>query len=91
VNAAKRIGEWNNSVRHSSASFHPPTNTRACGRAQAVAWFQKSDQPYVINWDSIACDNRDFLVMGNPFEVYTDEVAKFLAQPRASRQARIED
>ncbi|MEY2572468.1 MAG: hypothetical protein QOJ87_681, partial [Verrucomicrobiota bacterium] len=27
-----------------------------------------------------------------PFEVYTDEVAKFLAQPRvASRQARMED
>jgi hypothetical protein len=53
--------------------------------------FHKSDQPYVINWDSIACDNRDFLVMGNPFEVYTDEVAKFLSQPRASRQAKPED
>jgi hypothetical protein len=90
VNPAKRIGEWNNSVRHQQASFHPPGNTRACGRAQAVAWFQNSDQPYVINWDSIACDNRDFLVMGNPFEVYTDEVAKFLAQPRP-RGGRSED
>jgi hypothetical protein len=39
----------------------------------------------VINWDSIACDNRDFLVMGNPFEDYTAEVAKFLAQPRLPR------
>jgi proteasome accessory factor A len=83
VRPAKRIGEWNNSVRHPSASFHPPSNTRAAGRAQAVAWFQKNEQPYVINWDSIACDNRDFLVMGNPFEIYTDEVERFLAQPRA--------
>ena len=82
VNPAKRIGEWNNSVRHNEASYHPPGNTRALGRAQAVAWFQKGEQPYVINWDSIACDNRDFLVMGNPFEVYTEEVGKFLAQPR---------
>src|SRR5688572_11513764 len=92
VNAAKRIGEWNNSVRQPTAAFQPPTNTRAYGRAQAVAWFQKSEQPYVINWDSIACDNRDFLVMGNPFEVYSDEVARFLSQPRVrSAQPQRED
>jgi len=92
VNPAKRIGEWNNSVRRDEASYHPPGNTRALGRAHAVAWFQKAEQPYVINWDSIACDNRDFLVMGNPFEVYTEEVGKFLAQPRArSAPARMED
>jgi proteasome accessory factor A len=92
VNPAKRIGEWNNSVRHNEASYHPPGNTRALGRAHAVAWFQKAEQPYVINWDSIACDNRDFLVMGNPFEVYTEEVGKFLAQPRArSAPAKMED
>jgi hypothetical protein len=77
-------------VRQTAASFHPPANTRAYGRAQAVAWFQKSDQPYVINWDSIACDNRDFLVMGNPFEVYSEEVARFLSQPR-TRSTRPED
>jgi len=82
VNPAKRIGEWNNSVRRNEAIDHPPANTRASGRGQAVAWFQKNDQPYVINWDSIACDNRDFLVMSNPFENYTAEVTKFLAQPR---------
>jgi len=85
VNPAKRIGEWNNSVRRTEASYHPPANTRAAGRAQAVAWFQKRDQPYVINWDSIAYDNRDFLVMGNPFENYTAEVAKFLSHPRPPR------
>ncbi|MEP6699088.1 MAG: proteasome accessory factor PafA2 family protein [Verrucomicrobiota bacterium] len=83
VNPAKRIGEWNNSVRRREASWHPPADTRAFGRAQAVAWFQKQDQPYVINWDSIAYDNRDFLVMGNPFDDYNAEVAEFLAQPRS--------
>lgn len=88
VNPAKRIGEWNNSVRRNEAGYHPPANTRAAGRAQAVAWFQKSEQPYVINWDSIACDSRDFLVMGNPFEDYTAEVAKFLAHPRPPRPVR---
>jgi proteasome accessory factor A len=87
VNPAKRIGEWNNSVRRNEAGYHPPANTRAAGRAQAVAWFQKSDQPYVINWDSIACDNRDFLVMSNPFEDYTAEVTKFLSHPRPPRPA----
>jgi pup-ligase protein len=87
VNPAKRIGEWNNSVRRNEASYHPPANTRAAGRAQAVAWFQKSDQPYVINWDSIACDSRDFLVMGNPFENYTAEVERFLSYPRSPRSA----
>jgi len=88
VNSAKRIGEWNNSVRQAGASFHPPANTRAFGRAQAVAWFQQHEQPYVINWDSIACDNRDFLVMGNPFEIYGEEVAAFLAQPRPLHSSR---
>ena len=82
VTAAKRIGEWNNSVRHDEASYHPPGNTRAAGRAEAVAWFQKSELQYVINWDSIARDNRDFLVMGDPFDDYKEEVGKFLAQPR---------
>ncbi len=49
-----------------------------------VAYFQDQHQPYVINWESIACDSRDFLVMGNPFETYNDEVVRFLAKPRAT-------
>ncbi|MDT7810976.1 MAG: proteasome accessory factor [Acidobacteriaceae bacterium] len=82
VNPGKRIGEWNNSVRRADAMHQPPLNTRAAGRAQAVAHFQKSDRPYVINWDSIAYDSRDFLVMGDPFETYTAEVTQFLAAQR---------
>jgi len=80
VHAAKRIGEWNNSVRQSEACTVPPANTRAAGRAQAVAAFQKGGQPYVINWDSIACESREFLLMGDPFRTYNEEVTRFLAE-----------
>jgi len=83
VNPGKRIGDWNNSVRRSEAMRQPPSNTRAVGRARAVAHFQKHDKPYVINWDSIAYDSRDFLVMGDPFETYVNEVSKFLSIKRA--------
>jgi proteasome accessory factor A len=82
VTPGKRIGEWNNSVRRSDAMHSPPANTRASGRARAVAGFQERSQSYVINWDSIACDSRDFLVMGDPFKTYNDEVDRFLNQPR---------
>ena len=52
-----------------------------------VAQFQDRPSPYVINWDSIACDSRDFLVMGNPFETYNDEVDRFLSKPRTVTSA----
>ena len=82
VTAAKRIGEWNHSVRRADATITPPANTRASGRSRAVAAFQKRQQPYVINWDSIACEGRDFLLMGDPFNTYNDEVGAFLQQNR---------
>ena len=80
VDGAKRIGEWNNSVRRDEAMEIPPANTRAAGRAQAVAWFQKHELPYVINWDSVACESRDFLVMGDPFHTYEKEMERFLTR-----------
>jgi proteasome accessory factor A len=82
VTPGKRIGEWNNSIRPLEATHKPPENTRASGRARAVAYFQDRHQPYVINWDSIAHDSRDVLVMGDPFETYNDEVGNFLSKPR---------
>jgi len=84
VTPGKRIAEWNNSVRRPSTTHVPPANTRASGRARAVAFFQDCNSPYVINWDSIACDNRDFLVMGDPFQTYNEEVEQFLAKPRTA-------
>ncbi len=83
VQGAKRIGEWNESVRDSSATLIPPSDTRAKGRGLAVDWFRKQKLPYVINWDSIARDNHDFLVMGDPFKTYDKEVAEFLAKRSA--------
>lgn len=82
VTPGKRIGEWNNGIRRAEALREPPANTRAFGRALAVAHFQNDDRPYVINWDSIAYDSRDFLVMGDPFETYADEVTRFLSVKR---------
>lgn len=82
VQGAKRIGEWNNSVRRAEAVMTPPSNTRAFGRAEAVTWFQKGQQPYAINWDSVACGSHDFLVMGDPFNTYEEEIKQFLAQKR---------
>ncbi len=82
VTPGKRIAEWNNSVRRSEAMRVPPSNTRAAGRARAVAAFQERDLSYVINWDSITCDNRDFLVMGDPFNTYIEDVERFLNTER---------
>ena len=88
VHAAKRIGEWNNSVRRAEARTTPPANTRAAGRAEAVAWFQKRQQAYVINWDSVASEERDFLLMGDPFQTYEEEVRSFLSQPGTQRSVK---
>jgi proteasome accessory factor A len=85
VTPGKRIGEWNNNVRRPEAMREPPANTRAAGRALAVGHFQKESHPYVINWDSIAFDSRDFLVMSDPFETYTEEVGRFLSEHRPLR------
>ena len=91
VTPGKRIGEWNNGVRNADATRRSPANTRAAGRARAVAQFQKSERPYVINWDSIAYDSRDFLVMGDPFQTYIDEVGNFLSAKRANHPPETPD
>jgi proteasome accessory factor A len=82
ITPGKRIADWNNGVRRATATHVPPANTRASGRSRAVSFFQNYNFPYVINWDSIACDSRDFLVMSNPFDTYDDEVDRFLSNPR---------
>ncbi len=77
---AKRIGEWNHLVRQKDLTRTPPADTRASGRARAVELFRRGGRPYVINWDSIAVESRDFLVMGDPFRTYVDEVEEFVRQ-----------
>ena len=44
----------------------------------AVRYFQKASKSYVINWDSISCENQSHLQMGDPFHDYEDQVKRFL-------------
>jgi proteasome accessory factor A len=78
VRPAKRIGEFNDSVRRPGAMRAAPSNTRAHGRGIAVAFFQNAGAPYLINWDALARESHDFIMMPNPFDNYEDEVRSFL-------------
>ena len=75
---AKAIGEYNDRVRSAHAMLKPPGNTRAKGRGVAVEHFQKSKLSYVINWDSISCENQSHFPMSDPFEDYVKPIEKFL-------------
>ena len=75
---AKAIGEFNDGVRRPDAMRLPPADTRARGRGEAVAHFQKNSVPYLINWDSLACDNQNYLMMSDPFDDYHEAVRAFL-------------
>ncbi len=75
---AKAIGEFNDRVRLDHAHAHSAGNTRARGRSAAVAHFQKSNQSYVINWDSISCENQSHFPMSDPFQDYEKPIQKFL-------------
>ena len=75
---AKAIGEFNDSVRLDHALRNPPANTRARGRSVAVQHFQKTNQSYVINWDSISCESQSHFAMGDPFQDYEKPIQKFL-------------
>jgi proteasome accessory factor A len=63
------------------ATTNPPTTTRAQARGIAVRALRgrAKTRSYIINWDSVAVEDRDPLIMGNPFYSYTDEVAELLA------------
>jgi proteasome accessory factor A len=75
---AKAIGEFNASVRSPQAMRQAPANTRAHGRGVAVSHFQKSNQSYIINWDSVSCENQSHFPMADPFCDYEKPMQKFL-------------
>jgi proteasome accessory factor A len=79
LNPAKSIGEFNDSVRREDAMHVPPSDTRAHGRGRAVAFFQSNSLPYLINWDSVAFENHNYLMMPDPFETYEEDVARFVS------------
>lgn len=78
---AKAIGEFNDRARLAleRVTTVPPANTRARGRSAAIQHFLKSGhQHYIINWDSISCENHSHLSMNDPFCDYERQVQKFL-------------
>ena len=58
---------------------NPPSNTRAQARGIAVRHLRDGTNTYIINWDSIAVENKDPLIMNNPFHPYRSEVAQLLS------------
>ena len=78
---AKAIGEWNDRARAAvaKATGVPPQNTRARGRSTAIRQFiERGDVQYIINWDSISCENHRHLAMSDPFCDYERQVGRFL-------------
>ena len=43
-----------------------------------MAHFQQPNQSYVINWDSISCENQNHFAMSDPFQDYEKPIQKFL-------------
>jgi proteasome accessory factor A len=65
-------------VEHCCA--YPPANTRAEARGMAVRILKDQSANYIINWDSIAVEGRDPLVMGDPFHTYRSEISSLLSR-----------
>jgi hypothetical protein len=61
---------------------NPPVNTRAQARGIAVRHLRDQVGGYIINWDSIRVENKDDLVMNDPFHTYQSEVAQLLFSGR---------
>lgn len=64
--------------RAAFCSANAPANTRANARGLAVRYFRETATNYIINWDSIAVEGREPLVMSNPFQTYREELSQLL-------------
>ena len=76
--AAQAIAAFNTSAARPDATRTPPADTRAHGRGLAVALLQERQLPYLINWDSIAIETTQQLLMPDPFATYAAEVRDFV-------------
>jgi proteasome accessory factor A len=65
---------------------YPPANTRAEARGMAVRFLKNQSANYIINWDSIAVEGKDPLVMGNPFHTYREEIGWLLTPQNPGNQ-----
>ncbi len=61
----------------------------ACGGAGAGGGLvSKTRSSYAINWDSIARDGQDFLVMGDPFRTYEERDRRLFDRARVATLTR---
>jgi proteasome accessory factor A len=69
----------------SAAVNSPPSDTRALGRARAIAGIMFSTcDTYVIDWDVVHTDRRRFLPMPDPLCSYAEEAGAFVRDLYAS-------
>jgi proteasome accessory factor A len=81
----RQLRELASPDRVAYCAANPPSNTRAQARGLAVRHLRDQPASYIINWDSIAVESKDPLVMGNPFHPYRAEVARLLSGERGLR------
>lgn len=56
------------------AATHPPRNTRAFGRGEAIRRLMAGEGRYVITWSGLLVEGRPPLRMPDPFSTYTETV-----------------
>ena len=62
------------------AMFEPPSNTRACGRAEAVKrLLRRRSRSYAVDWDLIWLGKDACLPLPDPHNTYLAEVEEFLS------------
>ena len=68
------------------AACRRPTPGRGA-RGAAVSIFRANKLAYVINWDSISCENQSHFAMGDPFETYEAGIKRFLHRVERQRSS----
>lgn len=62
------------------AMAHPPRNTRAFGRGEAIKHLMAGDGRYVITWSGLMVEGRPPLRMPDPFLTYSGAVSEHFTQ-----------
>jgi hypothetical protein len=57
---------------------HPPTNTRAAVRSQAMHLLKEEAGPYFIDWEIIGAEGGNSLHLLNPFESSSQEAENWI-------------
>jgi hypothetical protein len=78
--AEGRVESLVSAERTAFCAANPPSNTRAAARGIAVRYLREQSTSYIINWDSVSVEDKDPLVMGNPFHPYRSEMAQLITE-----------